>query len=94
MGSYPGQGLPPIRVVSLAGRGTTAVREWPGPPGAPTVVLVHGVTLTADLNWFGVLPVLGRIAIESHRRVNALESANERFASIAASIPGVLYQRI
>ncbi len=27
------------------------VRDLPGPPGAPTVVLLHGLAATADLNW-------------------------------------------
>lgn len=34
--------------------------EQPGPAGAPTVVLLHGVALTAELNWSRVLPVLAR----------------------------------
>ena len=28
------------------------VRDLPGPAGAPTVVLLHGWTATADINWF------------------------------------------
>lgn len=44
--------LPPGREVHLPGRGTTFVRELPGPPGAPVLVLLHGWTATADLNWF------------------------------------------
>ncbi|MBK9179181.1 MAG: alpha/beta hydrolase [Acidimicrobiales bacterium] len=44
--------LPPGRRVELPGRGTTFVRELPGPPGAPVVVLLHGWTASADLNWF------------------------------------------
>ena len=44
--------LPPGRLVPLPGRGTTFVRELAGPPGAPTVILLHGWTVTADLNWF------------------------------------------
>lgn len=28
------------------------VRDLPGPVGAPTVVLLHGWTATADINWF------------------------------------------
>lgn len=45
--------LPPGRQVELPGRGTTFVRELPGPtPDAPTVVLLHGWTVNADLNWF------------------------------------------
>src|SRR5262249_60031042 len=27
-------------------------RELAGPPGAPAIVLLHGWTATADLNWF------------------------------------------
>lgn len=44
--------LPAGREVALAGRGHTFVRELDGPPGAPTVLLLHGWTATADLNWF------------------------------------------
>jgi len=52
--------LPPGRQVTLPGRGTTFVRELPGPPGAPTVLLLHGWTATADLNWFASYQALGR----------------------------------
>jgi 3-oxoadipate enol-lactonase len=31
-----------------------------GPPGAPVVVLIHGWTATADLNWFPSFEALGR----------------------------------
>lgn len=44
--------LPPGRTLDLPGRGTTFIRELAGPPGAPTVVLLHGWTVNADLNWF------------------------------------------
>jgi len=61
--------LPPGRTIELPGRGTTFVRELPGPsPDAPTVLLLHGWTATADLNWFGVYESLGR-----HFRVVALD---------------------
>jgi 3-oxoadipate enol-lactonase len=52
--------LPPGRVVELPGRGTTFVRDLAGPPLAPVVVLLHGWTATADLNWFTVFSALGR----------------------------------
>lgn len=52
--------LPPGRRLELPGRGTTFVREVQGPPGAPTVVLLHGWTVTADLNWFATYGELGR----------------------------------
>lgn len=61
--------LPPGREVVLPGRGTTFVRELPGPrPDAPVVMLLHGWTATADLNFFALY---GRLA--SHFRVVALD---------------------
>jgi 3-oxoadipate enol-lactonase len=44
--------LPEREVLDLGARGTLPVRYWPAPPGAPTLVLLHGWTATADLNWF------------------------------------------
>jgi len=60
--------LPPGREMELPGRGTTFVRELPGPAGAPTLLLLHGWTATADLNWFGVYEELGQ-----HFRVVAMD---------------------
>jgi 3-oxoadipate enol-lactonase len=45
------------------------VRETPGPrPDAPTLLLLHGLSGSADLNWFSAFDVLGR-----HFRVVALD---------------------
>ena len=52
--------LPPGRHVELPKRGRTFVRELPGPPGAPTLLLLHGWTASADLNWFTSYEALGR----------------------------------
>ncbi|MDQ1373193.1 MAG: hypothetical protein QOJ09_531 [Actinomycetota bacterium] len=60
--------LPPGRRVKLRGRGTTFIRELPGPPGAPTLVLLHGLGVSADLNWFRCYDALGR-----HYRVVAMD---------------------
>src|SRR5215204_3695897 len=60
--------LPPGRDVWLPGRGRTFVRELAGPPGAPVVVLLHGWTATADLNWFACFRPLAE-----HYRVIALD---------------------
>jgi 3-oxoadipate enol-lactonase len=49
-----------LRVLDLPARGRTVVWDAPGPPGAPTLLLVHGVTLTAALNWGGIVESLGR----------------------------------
>jgi 3-oxoadipate enol-lactonase len=55
--------LPPGRRLELPRRGTTFIREAAGPPGAPTVVLLHGWTASADLNWF---PSYGPLSREFH----------------------------
>ena len=60
--------LPAGRYVWLPGRGRTFVRELAGPAGAPTVMLLHGWTATADLNWF---PAFAPLA--EHFRVVALD---------------------
>jgi 3-oxoadipate enol-lactonase len=62
--------LPSGRHVELAGRGRTFVRELPGPPGAPTLLLLHGWTASSDLNWFGSYEALGeryRVVAMDHR---------------------------
>jgi len=56
--------------VDLPGRGRTFVREVAGPAGAPTVILLHGWTATADLNWFTCFDALGqhfRVLAPDHR---------------------------
>ena len=52
--------VPEGRAVELADRGTTFVRELPGPPGAPTLVLLHGWMGSGGLNWCRVFEPLGR----------------------------------
>ncbi|MEZ5144153.1 MAG: alpha/beta hydrolase [Acidimicrobiales bacterium] len=46
--------IPFGRRVDLPGRGTTFVRELDGPPGAPTVVLLHGWIASGGINWYQV----------------------------------------
>ena len=60
--------MPAGRPVLLPGRGQTFVRDSGGPPGAPTLLLLHGWTVTADLNWFAAYGALGR-----HFRVVAMD---------------------
>lgn len=55
-----GPPLPLGRRVELPGRGTTFVREVAGPPGAPTLLLLHGWIASAGLNWFQVYEELGK----------------------------------
>ena len=65
-----GPALPPGGPVELPGRGTTFHRDLPSRagPGAPTVVLLHGWTATADLNWHPAYR-----ALAEHFRVVALD---------------------
>jgi pimeloyl-ACP methyl ester carboxylesterase len=43
--------LPPGRALDLPGRGTTFIRET-GDAHKPTLILLHGLSASADLNWF------------------------------------------
>jgi len=52
--------LPDGRFVALPKRGKTWVRDTGGPPGAPVVLLLHGWTANADLNWFACFGPLQR----------------------------------
>ncbi len=55
---------PVTRLVELPGRGVTRIWECPGPPGAQTLMLIHGVACTAELNWgkvFGPLAAHYRV---------------------------------
>ena len=55
--------LPVGRVVNLPGRGEVFVRDSGGAPGAVTVLLLHGWTASADLNFFQAYAALA----ESYR---------------------------
>lgn len=70
MSIAPPPSLPVGRALELPGRGTTFVREVPGPAGAPTLLLLHGWMVTSDLNWFTCFPALGqrfRVVAVDHR---------------------------
>jgi len=54
----------------LPNRGATYVRDFPGPEGAPLLLLLHGWTMTADLNWspsFQTLSQQFRVVALDHR---------------------------
>lgn len=61
--------LPPARELVLPGRGTIPVRVHDGPADkrkarrCPPLILIHGWTVTADLNFFGLYDRIG----ERHR---------------------------
>ena len=94
----PGPPLPPGRTVHLPGRGTTWVREQAGPAGAPTLLLLHGWTATADLNWFTSYAALGEafhVVAVDHRGHGRGIHTRDRFrledcADDAAALIGAL----
>jgi pimeloyl-ACP methyl ester carboxylesterase len=53
----PVERLPLGRRIELS-EGTTFVRQVEGPPGAPTLLLLHGWVASAGLNWFQVFEPL------------------------------------
>jgi len=55
--------LPPGRVINLPGRGEVFARDSGGMPADPAVLLLHGWTVSADLNFF---PAYASLA-ESYR---------------------------
>jgi pimeloyl-ACP methyl ester carboxylesterase len=57
--SAPAPPLPLGRRIELPGRGVTFFREVEGPPGAPTVLLLHGWIASGGLNWFRAFDALG-----------------------------------
>jgi 3-oxoadipate enol-lactonase len=57
----PGKAAAPLtRLVELPGRGVTRVWECTGPRGAETLMLIHGLACTAELNWGKVFAPLAR----------------------------------
>ena len=52
LGRVSADTVPAGTAVELAGRGTILAYDVPGPAGAPTLVLLHGLGATGTLNWF------------------------------------------
>ncbi|HZT66439.1 MAG TPA: alpha/beta fold hydrolase [Acidimicrobiales bacterium] len=75
--------VPAGRHLDLPGRGTTFIRDTPGPSEhAPTVLLLHGLAATGGLNWYPVFGELSRhfrvVAIDHRGHGRGLRS-HERF---------------
>ncbi len=94
----PAPELPPSTIIDLAGLGDVEVREVPGPAGAPTVILIHGWTASADINFFTCYRTLGEhvrvIAFDQRghggglrtRRVVRLEDCADDVARVADAL--------
>lgn len=85
--------LPPGSPVVLAGRGEVFVRCAEGPPGSPTIILLHGWTVTADLNWYpAYAPLAERATVVTfdHRgHGEGLPTKRFSFADCAADVVAV-----
>lgn len=82
--------MPPGRAIELPGRGTTFIREVAGPPGAPTVMLLHGLSATGGLNWLWAFEPLGRhyrvIAIDHRGHGHGIRTRRFRLADCADDV--------
>jgi pimeloyl-ACP methyl ester carboxylesterase len=76
----------------------TFVRHQPAPPGAPTVLLLHGLGVTADVQWFTTYAALsgtyGIVALDHRGHGRGIRSRSpctvEDCADDAAALLGVL----
>jgi 3-oxoadipate enol-lactonase len=84
--------------VELPGPRTLRVLECTGPRGAATLMLLHGLTLTAELNWGKVIDPLGQyfrvialdLAGDGHRTIPDARFRLEDCADDAAALAEVL----
>lgn len=91
MRSSPSIDLPPGREVELPGRGTTFIRDIPGPSvTAPTLVLLHGLGVDADLNWFASYEPLAEryrvVAIDHRGHGRGIRTPRFRLADCADDV--------
>ncbi len=90
--------LPPGRVINLPGRGEVFVRDSGGTPTVPAVLLLHGLTVSADLNFFAAYASLAEsyrvIALDQRGHGRGMRSAEpftlEDCADDAAALLGQL----
>jgi pimeloyl-ACP methyl ester carboxylesterase len=84
------------RVVDLPGRRRTVVWEAAGPPGAPALVLLHGATLNAELNWSGVIGPLARyyrvVAFDQRGHGEGLRASPFRLEDCADDVAALAHE--
>lgn len=90
----PVDAVPEGRMIELPGRGSTFVVDLPGPPGAPTVVLLHALGCTGYLSWYPVLAELAaryRVVVFDQRwHGRGIRSPRFRFTDCADDVVAVL----
>jgi len=92
-GAPVGPSLPPGEFIDLPGRGQLFVRRTVGPPGSPTVVLLHGWTVTADLNWYPAFEPLSQrasvVAFDHRGHGQGLPTRRFKFSDCASDVLAV-----
>ena len=92
-GAPVGPSLPPGEFVDLPERGRLFVRRAEGPPGSPTVVLLHGWTVTADLNWYPAFAPLAQrasvVAFDHRGHGQGIPTRRFQFSDCAADVLAV-----
>lgn len=80
--------LPPGRIVAVPGRGEVFVRQADGPEDVPPVLLLHGWTASADLNWwraYGAVSAMAPMVAVDHRGHGRGMRSEEAFTLEAAA---------
>lgn len=92
-GAPIGPSLPQGEYVDLPERGRLFVRRAVGPPGSPTVVLLHGWTVTADLNWYPAFEPLSQrasvVAFDHRGHGQGLPTRRFKFSDCASDVLAV-----
>lgn len=92
-GAPVGPSLPPGELIDLPERGRLFVRRTVGPPGSPTVFLLHGWTVTADLNWYPAFEPLSQrasvVAFDHRGHGQGLPTRRFKFDDCASDVLAV-----
>lgn len=92
-GAPVGPSLPPGEFIDLPERGQVFIRQASGPPGSPTVMLLHGWTVTADLNWYPAFePISQRasvVAFDHRGHGHGLPTRRFKFSDCASDVLAV-----
>jgi pimeloyl-ACP methyl ester carboxylesterase len=85
--------LPAPRPLDLPGRGRTCVIDVAGPPGAPTVILLHALGTTAALSWYPSIHALAKhyrvVAFDQRWHGRGIQSEHFRLADCADDVTAV-----
>ena len=88
-----GWSVTPSRSIRVPDGGSICVRELPGPEGAPTVLLLHGLGATAGLQYTPLLHQMSehyRVLAVDMRRPRTRTDGSRLFSTVAADAVAAL----